>query len=429
MRAITSSLGALALLGLLNPAMAQADRDSASLQEQQPTFLSTDVLMGCETKGPNARVDSVDDALVDASSGRITALIMSSGAITNFDRVHWNAEAKRLDFKAADTRGGKVVEASSPRTSPALAVGECFLLSSIMEYPIVGSERTDNGRTELDLGSAGGAFVDIRSGHVAYVTTSVGGMLGIGAESRVIPWAAVEVNHNAQGEYRLRTTLTEQRLERAPAFGSGPDNLDNPEYRDTLYSYYGVDRARFEPASRDKASLVTFDLVQGATILRGTDDKGALKDLIVASDSGEVTYALCENGDVLPIGALKWDAANKQFRVGSEVKGASIQVDERPILASALGDYTVMCGTEDIGALEEVYFDTNSGKFSYVAIDHDGVRVLPWSALSFAMQDDEPHIMVNRSMAALKAAPELDGKVGATIYSPAFRERVDAAKQ
>ena len=161
---------------------------------------------------------------------------------------------------------------------------------------------------------------------------------------------------------------------------------------------------------------------------RGRDGEDSLKDLIISPEDGRVTYALCDRGDVVPIGALKWDATEKRFRVGGDVQGAPMKKGGQHLLATAILDFTVGCTDGACGELENLYFDVASGSFSYAAIDHDGVRVLPWSALSFQVAGEDRQIRLNCTRAALQSAPELDGEVGATIYSPAFRARVDALR-
>lgn len=428
---------AAAALAVLNPATAQDDAKKRSAD--RPIFVSTDSLMGCKVEWPGDAKCTVKDALVDPSTGRIAGLVMDSGAIASFDRLCWNPDASC--FSCTKPHAGTAEAASSKKKTDAEAkdaaastkagrpLDGTFLLSSVVSLPLVGYERTEEGdRKDCKIGSVGGAFVDTCSGNLAFVTTSVGGVLGIGAESRVIPWSAVCVERGAEGEFQLGTDIHAKRLEKAPAFGDGADNLHNPNYRDTLYSYYGTRRADFEPASSDGVSVIPVDQMMGATIVRAGDAKGSLKDLVLDPKSGQVSLAICANGDVVPASALRWDERAKQFQLSGDVKPVEMDANQEQILASALADYSVMCGTERTGDLEDVYFDANAGKIAYLSIEKDGVRVLPWSVVTLNTEGKQPSICLGCAHDALENAPKLNGEMGATIYSPAFRARVAAVE-
>ncbi|MCB9919786.1 MAG: hypothetical protein H6832_15395 [Planctomycetes bacterium] len=440
----------------------------AKRSAQHPVFLSTDVLFGCKVMEDGERHSKVSDALVDVSTGNIEGVITKNGQVYPFHSLTWNPETKcfeRSMHAAPNTHEGTahVAKAESAETADEVETADrkaeaanqvepetpapvdastplpatkskhavrhstnsCYMLSKLVEYPLVGYEQTTEGRKKTEIGSIGGAFIDARSGKLAYVSTSVGGVLGIGAESRVIPWSAVEVKRNVDGDQQIVASLTAQRLEKAPAYGEGPDNLNNPEYRDSLYSYYGTDRADFEPARNDAMSLMTLSKVLGAEIVRGNDKEDSLSDLILNPENGQITHAICENGGVVPIGALQWDAKDKRFRIGQDTASVDVDASAPKVLASTLSDYMVMCTGEECGDLEDFYFDAKTNRFAYIAVAYDGMRVLPWR--SATLTTSEPRkINLSCSKEAMKSAPELDGKVGATIYSPAFRERVEA---
>lgn len=422
---------AVVALAALNSVSAQ--EDAKERLKNSPIFISTDVLMGCKAQWPGDQEDSVKDALLNTSSGRIAGLIMESGAVASFDCVRWNPEKNCFSctetnarvVEASSSRGDRKPRSGETRASSNQSLNNTFLLSSVVSFPLIGYERTEEGlRNEAELGSVGGAFIDTRSGCLAYVTTSVGGVLGIGAESRVIPWSAVRIDRNEDGEHRLSSDINAERLEKAPAFGGGAHDLNNPEYRNTLYSYYGTRRADFEPVSTDDVCVVPVDEMLGATIVRGSDDEDSLKDLVLDPESGQVSLAICANGNVVPASSLSWNAMEKQFRVSGDVKPVEMDPAKKQLLASALADFRIICDTEECGDLEDVYFDTNSGKLAYLSFDYDGVRVLPWSTVTLNTSAEEPSIQLSCAKSSLKNAPELDGEMGATIYSPAFRERV-----
>ncbi len=260
--------------------------------EQHPILISTEVFFGTRVQDRDGGEGIVADALVAAPRGKISALILQSGSVCGFDELRWNVEDKCF------------VTTQAPR--PARSAGETairketVLLSRLLDCPLLGQRRDEAGaREEIELGRVGGAFVDTRSGHVACVTTSVGGFLGIGAQSRVVPWTALEVVQQ-EGEYRLRSSCSPERLESAPRVGSGSDNLNNPEVRNALYSYFGTHRPEYEPDTPDRVILLPIDDLLGAKILRGSIDDDTLEDLMLDPASGQATLALCGNGGVVP---------------------------------------------------------------------------------------------------------------------------------
>ncbi len=414
-------------LGLSHSAFAQENNGAQEQRaSKEPIFISTDTLVGCKATCHNQAEDTIADALVDPSTGCVQAFIMKSGALQSAESLRWDASNKCFVPASSKANSSKLMNASSSQSNSQEDLEQSFLLSKVIEYPLMGTKRTDAGYSDDKLGSIGGAFMDVRSGQLAYVTTSVGGVLGIGAESRVIPWAAVHIRRNDAGQHTFRSSISEKRLDKAPAVGEGPDNLNNPDYRDTLYSYYGVRRADFEPTTKESASVVPMERILGATIARASGNDEILTDLVLNPESGQVAYALCKSGKVMPIDAFTWNAFEKRFRVKDNVTGSTLEADKgRHLLASALTEFTVMCAGEKCGELEDIYFDTDKKRIAYLSVSGDSVRVLPWSLIAIHAVGEKQQLHLNCSREILNSAPELDGKVGATIYSPAFRSRVD----
>lgn len=439
---------ALAALLCASTAFAQSSKDAKV--DHYPIFIAADKVIGCKVESAAGVKDEVQDAIVDTETGRIHAVLCSSGMIAPFQSFTWNPESKCFQVRSDAWRGhdsmkagdkqSRAEEASAQRrTSKAmLPTGDkCFLMSKLIDSPLQGYESTENGRNAVELGSVGGAFIDVRSGHIAYLTTSVGGVLGIGADSKVIPYSATTLRRSEDGDYRLATALTEARLEKAPTLGEELDHLDNPPYRDSLYSYYGVQRADFDPRTNEKDSvqIMTVAKVIGSPVKHATapnDDTDEIESLIIDPTSGAVVSALCSSGKVMPIQALNWNAKDKCFVVDGSAAGKNWSADGKQVLVTRLSDLPLMCEGKACGSCSDLYFDTSAKKITYVTVDHDGVRVLPWSVIRITSNGDEQVIAVNLTREAIKSAPELDGTVGASIYSPAFRARVadlETAKQ
>jgi hypothetical protein len=109
--------------------------------------------------------------------------------------------------------------------------------------PLIESDRVE-ATTVYDpagnnIGSIKRLMIEKISGRVAYAVMSVGGFLGLGVEEHAVPWSKLTYDTNLGG---YGTDLTEQQLQRAPAFSS----------RDGTYDFRDRDRERelHKPAVR-----------------------------------------------------------------------------------------------------------------------------------------------------------------------------------
>ena len=73
------------------------------------------------------------------------------------------------------------------------------------------------------------------SGHVVHAVTAFGGFLGLGEETHTIPWEQLHYD-TALGGYK--TTLTEERLHKAPEFSRSDEALLSGHERQQLNEYY-----------------------------------------------------------------------------------------------------------------------------------------------------------------------------------------------
>jgi hypothetical protein len=101
--------------------------------------------------------------------------------------------------------------------------------------PLIESDRVE-ATTVYDpagnnIGSIKRLMIEKISGRVAYAVMSVGGFLGLGVEEHAVPWSKLTYDTNLGG---YGTDLTEQQLQRAPAFSS----------RDGTYDFRDRDRER-----------------------------------------------------------------------------------------------------------------------------------------------------------------------------------------
>jgi hypothetical protein len=89
------------------------------------------------------------------------------------------------------------------------------LASSLIGSPVLNSENQS-------LGDINDAILDA-DGRLKAVVVGVGGFLGIGERDVAVPWQAVDVDHEDDGDLALSLAVSREQLEGAPAFESLED--------------------------------------------------------------------------------------------------------------------------------------------------------------------------------------------------------------
>lgn len=442
----------LASVGLSATLLGQANSNRPTTEAPQtnrPLVVTSDIVLGADVVEAGTansekpkKTDTVSDMVVDSRNGKFHAVILESGSIITPDRVIWIPESKCFELRGDDARSATEAAARRGNDSGDAEGGAAdsgkvqpgqVLASHLIGAPLVGLERKDKNLERAELGSVGGLFVDVNSGHVVFLTTSVGGVLGIGAESKVVPWDATEISFDDDADKcKVTTTLTAKRLEKAPNYGKGADQLHNPEYRCQLYSYFGCDRPKYdcEEIHGSSKQLVTLARVMDAEVRHGGEDC-AIDDLVVDCSNGKTAYAMLDNGSVIPTSGLTWDEKTEKFAVSKNAKAIDDFDDAKFVTATALSGLAVHAADGECGAVEDIYVDCKTNQIEYVTVSvgttlgmGGEVLALPWSAVKVEQDDDTPHILLPKTKAELENAPKLDGEAGSDMHNPAFRKRV-----
>jgi sporulation protein YlmC with PRC-barrel domain len=198
-----------------------------------------------------------------------------------------------------------------------------------------------------DIGDVKDVVLDGNANRVSYVVVSYGGVMGIGVKLFAIPWNAFEFRHDDgkdmtkekdRDDYKLFLTLSDENLKNAPGFDDKkwPDMADK-NFRDQVNTYWrehrtakddkGVDTRMTNMPDKSKGGVndgdsnVLTDVKTGpsdskglmwvrrASKVIGTDvhnkaneDIGDIKDLVVDSHSGRISYAVLSYGGVMGLG-------------------------------------------------------------------------------------------------------------------------------
>jgi sporulation protein YlmC with PRC-barrel domain len=234
-------------------------------------------------------------------------------------------------------------------------------LSNWLDFDVFSAE------TDEQIGSVEDIVLDFDQEQVDYILVEVGGFLGIGSKTVAIPYDRLELQLAGEGEADDETAFivqaTEEELERAPEFD--PDLL--PELG--------------EPAVDWDADIESF-WVGGVT-------------------TTEETPVATEVGTEEPVAT----------EAVTEEPGAAVEAElQGVILASDLLGMTIRNSDgDDIGQVEDVVVDPDTGEIQYLAIstnleelDSNWVAVPP---RGFSVNADEDVLVLNVSQDVLIGAP------------------------
>jgi sporulation protein YlmC with PRC-barrel domain len=147
---------------------------------------------------------------------------------------------------------------------------------------------------EKNVGEIGDLLLDPRTGEIRYAVIEAGGFLGMGEDSRVVPWAFVQVVRDEKDadKIRARTNLTETLVKAAPACKA--DTVFDAELDRRIETAFGRND-QWAYTGEGKPLFARLTQLDGVKIKDPTDKEvGSVKDLILAPSHGCVAYAVVE---------------------------------------------------------------------------------------------------------------------------------------
>jgi hyperosmotically inducible protein len=253
------------------------------LERLGKTHKANDVI-GMEVKNQREKIGKVKELAVDLESGRIIAVILSTGgllgigdkhvavpprafqqdseekilllntdkeklkAAPEFDLSKWTEccqEPRIIEtyrfygeqpYFASQRRVGETPEASASRnvreSTSAPRLGHVEKASKVIGMPVKNLQ-------DEKLGKVDNLLIDLASGRVVQVIVSSGGFLGLGDELSAVPPAAFRFNAERD---EVRLDVSKDALAKAPHFKASEwPNLDSPVYVDSVYRAYRVE--------------------------------------------------------------------------------------------------------------------------------------------------------------------------------------------
>lgn len=145
--------------------------------------------------------------------------------------THISGQSKQTKI---DTAAGKSI---AQRSQHEMAIAARSASSVIRADRVQGTSVYDpNGK---HLGTVDRLMIKKRSGRVAYVVMSYGGIHGMGGQVHFIPWSALTYDTHLQG---YRTTITEDQVRSAPDFYRDPNWTWSETGKEReLHQHYGIE--------------------------------------------------------------------------------------------------------------------------------------------------------------------------------------------
>lgn len=401
----------------------------ADEQPQAASIIASDKAIGAEVRlAGGKKLSTVKDFAIQLDEGGVLLATLDSGVVVPADSLEWQAEGEFFLMRQPTAPGdGLKIDAKGSRT---------LMLSKLHGVAIIGKDSTSDGVKRKKIGTVGGSFIDTASGMIAFVGTSIGGeILGIGAESRIIPWGALDPRlHPESGDVKLVSSITPRRLEKGPVYGSGSDKIYNPSYRRALYSYYGADRPDFDRV-KDGRHIMTLRRIIGAKVMQNDRKVDTVKDLLVDVHAGNFPFVILGSGMMVSSESLDWDYQRKRFEWNPKESKGARAAKGHTVLASALDDFEIQVEGKAYGSPGTIYMDTKDNSLQYLTVVvgttlglGGEVKVFPWGSVTVMPPGTSRSgaLRINLSRETAKTAPSLDGSQGADLYNPDFRARVDA---
>ncbi len=233
-----------------------------------------------------------------------------------------------------------------------------------------------------DLGNVRDLVFDTNQGKVKYIAVSYGGFLGLGSKLFAVPFEAFDVRMQ-DDDHVLLLNVNEETLRKAPGFESDNwPNMADAEFARGIDTHYGTNRRADEAADVD---------------IRAGDTN-------IQVDVDRDTPAVERDRDVAQ--------PAQQDRNRDEPAGMAVHRAD-----DLIGMEVVNAANEDVGTINDLMIDLQSGEIRYAALSvggllglGDSLHAVPWK--SFRMkhnaQDNERQLVLHVNAAELEDAEGFD---------------------
>jgi sporulation protein YlmC with PRC-barrel domain len=254
---------------------------------------------------------------------------------------------------------------------------------------------TVKNKADEELGTVKDIVIDVRAGQVKYAALSYGGFLGVGDKLFAVPWDAFEHRHEASDdEHTLVLNIDQETLKNAPGFHQSEwPNFADGEVAEELEKHYG--KFRRQRDGRTGVDIQAGPVAVDVDVQRNRD-RGAR-----------------DRTDRRP------DApAEDVVHRASEITGMAVK--------NTAG--------KDLGSVNDLVVDMDSGKLRYAALSYGGfiglgdkLFAVPWDSFDcqYNQSDEKYHLVLAIDETTLRKAPGFDQDNWPNLADPKFGDDIE----
>jgi sporulation protein YlmC with PRC-barrel domain len=206
---------------------------------------------------------------------------------------------------------------ASSHTPDALTAVQGILLST---ETLLGSD-VKNPQAQ-DVGTLKQLMVDPHTGRVMYAVVAMGGFLGMGEKTVIVPWNALEVGRDGKS---LVLNVSPQMLQQAPAYEKGKEPMYAPT-SEPRSGGWGVDTPYGRLYDPEKEETISGQVVSIETSAPMPGMAPGMQ-MLVQTDDGQSTRV-----QVGPAWYLERQDLDMQKNTHVQVTGARAEIDGQPVL-------------------------------------------------------------------------------------------------
>jgi sporulation protein YlmC with PRC-barrel domain len=187
--------------------------------------------------------------------------------------------------------------------------------------------KDENGK---DAGHIKEVIFEAITGNLTYTVLTLGGFVGLGEKLFMVPWYMLQ---QPISNDTFRLAMTAEELKDAPSFNADkwPD-MEDRHWTDAVHVYYGNVSAlgkHLPPktAGDERGGFVPHRFLRASAVLQGSIANargqllGDIKDMVLDTAAGKVTYAVLGFGGVIGLGeklfAIPWPELQESRGLGT----------------------------------------------------------------------------------------------------------------
>jgi sporulation protein YlmC with PRC-barrel domain len=403
-----------------------AAAETPAVEDIQPGAMATEepgaaVVEGAATEAPDAAVAegmATEEPLAESAATEAPDAAVAEGIATEEPLAEGAATEEPLAAAETPTTGDVSEDAQADATTtedteviPPTGAVNLNLMSNLQDFEVW------NNNNE-QVGSVNAIVINMDTSQIEYVIVGIGGFLGLGDKELPVPWQVLQVKEATAMEAESSAQTDETQVAEAPQnvfiLDMSQEELEQaPEFDLTsLYESQTADPASFQTLEQEIQTFWQSDLSQSTT------DTTTEADQTAGQQSDELTQTEGARTLVLADDLMGASVRNNTAGVSDQPAGDTQQ--EATETGPALED--------ELGIVEEIMVDSNTGQVSYVLLSLNAVSAAiqeapagdPASgdtAQSSAAATIEPQAVLGQVIAVPLTALEWNAEEAVLVYT------------